>query len=84
MDFALFMERYGYKILLGIFAAVIIVFLSLIGLWAYALFKMFGAVALAIILGYAIYAFVVQRRVLNAYGEAHGKYFYDPKYGKKP
>ena len=83
MDFALFMERYGYKILLGIFAAVVIGIIAFIGFWAYTLLKMFGTVGLIVILGYALYAFLVQRRVLDAQAKAHGKYFYDPNYGKK-
>lgn len=84
MDFALFMERCGYKILLGIFATVLIGFFAILGFWTYAMFKLLGALAGIMILGYFVYAFLVQRRVLDAQAEAHGKYFYNPNYGKKP
>ncbi|EEB73299.1 hypothetical protein [Thermococcus sp. AM4] len=83
MDFALFMERYGYKILLGVFAIILIGFFAVLGFWIYAMFKVFGSIAAIAIVGYFIYAFVVKRRVLDAQAEAHGKYFYDPNYGKK-
>lgn len=83
MDFSLFMERYGYKILLGLFALILVGFFAFLGLWVYAMFKFLGAIAAVVILGYVIYAFIVQRRILDAQAEAHGKYFYDPNYGKK-
>lgn len=83
MDFSLFMERYGYKILLGLFALILLGFFAFLGLWVYSMFKFFGGIAAVVILGYALYAFLVQRRILDATAEAHGKYFYDPNYGKK-
>jgi len=85
MDFALFMERYGYKILFAIFGAIILVIFGVVALSVYSVLKLYGLIFGAmILLSVAVYAFFVQRRALNAYGEAHGKYFYDPKYGKKP
>ena len=79
MDFALFMERYGYRILLGIFALIMIGFFAFLGFWVYSMFKLFGALAGIMILGYFLYAFLVQRRILDAQAEAHAKYFYDDR-----
>lgn len=84
MDFALFMERYGYRIILALMALII---LGIIGIFVGAVLvtlRLYGLYVGGIILFItAIYAFTVRRRHLQAYGEAMGKYFYDPKQEKR-
>ncbi len=84
MDFDLFMERYGYKLLFLLFGLVLAGILSVLGLAVYSMLKLFGYVGAIVLVMYMTYAFLVQRRVLDASAEAHGKYFYDPKQGKRP
>ncbi|AIF69403.1 hypothetical protein PAP_04960 [Palaeococcus pacificus DY20341] len=84
MDFALFMERYGYKIILGIFALIFLGFIA-IPLISFAwVFKQFGlyigGIVIVIIL---MQAFLVKRRALDSYAKAHAKYFYDDKWYKR-
>ncbi|BAD85831.1 hypothetical membrane protein, conserved [Thermococcus kodakarensis KOD1] len=85
MDFALFMERYGYKILLVIMLSIVF---GIIGIFVGAVFvtlKSYGLyVGGMILIVTAIYAFTVRRKYLQSYGDAMGKYFYDPKQGKRP
>ena len=83
MDFELFMERYGYTILFGIFIAIVAAIFGIVLLWVYSMFKILGIAAIAMIGGYLIFSYFIKRRYLDAHGEALGKYFYDPKYGKK-
>ncbi|AIU69716.1 membrane protein [Thermococcus eurythermalis] len=85
MDFALFMERYGYKILFAIFGGIVLLIFGVVLLSVYSFLKLYGLLLGGLLLiSIAVYAFFAKRRYLNAYGEALGKYFYDPKYGKKP
>ncbi len=84
MDFALFMERYGYKLLLGIMAAVIIGLFAVPIIGLVKVIKLYGPeIGLLIIITSAIYGFTVWRRHANAYGQAQGKYFYDNKWYKR-
>jgi len=84
MDFALFMERYGYKLLLGIMAAVIIGLFAVPIIGLVKVIKLYGPeIGLLIIITSAIYGFTVWRRHANAYGQAQGKYFYDDKWYKR-
>jgi len=84
MDFSLFMERYGYKALLavGVMIVIGVVALPIIGLVVTV--KRFGVYFGAGLLVTVLYFMMLNHKVLNAYGKAQGKYFYDPKYGKKP
>ncbi|NJE42763.1 hypothetical protein E3E32_06015 [Thermococcus sp. GR6] len=80
MDFYLFMERYGYKILFGIFGLVLLAIFGTLGLYAYAVFKLFDFFAGGLLLLFVIvYAFTAGRRVLDAQAKAHAKYFYDDR-----
>ena len=80
MDFDLFMERYGYKILLGIFGAVFIVIIGTLLASFYLLFKVLGYFAATLLVVFLIiYAFTVKRRVMDAHAQAHAKYFYDDR-----
>ena len=84
MDFALFMERYGYKLLLGIMAAVIIGLFAVPVLGIMKLIKTYSLeIGLMFIIVAATYGFTVWRRYSEAYAKAHGKYFYDDKWYKK-
>ncbi len=84
MDFSLFMERYGYKALLAIGILIVggVVAFPVIGLIL--TFRRFGVYFGAGILVLTLYFMLINRKTLDAYGKAQGKYFYDPKYGKKP
>lgn len=84
MDFDLFMERYGYKILFLIFAVFIVALLGILGLAVYSMLKLFGYFGAIALVMYVTYAFLVKRRVLDAQAEAYGKYFYDSRQGKRP
>lgn len=80
MDFDLFMERYGYKILFGLFGLVLLTIFGVLGLYAYAVLRLFGLFAGGLLLILAlVYAFTAGRRVLDAQAEAHAKYFYDDR-----
>ena len=83
MDFDLFMERYGYKVLLAVFVgvALIVVGIPIVGFILSV--RTMGYVGGAMLIAVLVYALVVNRRVMDSYAEAQGKYFYDPKYGKK-
>ncbi|GEM_PF-712757 len=84
MDFDLFMERYGYKILLGIIAVVIISLLAIPILGIAELIRMYGLeIGLITIIVSAVYGFTVWRRFNEARAEALGKYFYDDKWYKR-
>ncbi|NJE86042.1 hypothetical protein E3E23_09440 [Thermococcus sp. CX2] len=80
MDFDLFMERYGYKILFALFGLVLLAIFGTLGLYAYTVFKLFGFFAggLLLLLG-IVYAFTAGRRILDAQAKAHAKYFYDDR-----
>ncbi|WP_342764654.1 hypothetical protein [Thermococcus sp. Bubb.Bath] len=85
VDFALFMERYGYKILLAIGALVVLAIFGTFVAGILAMMKIYGVIIGAIILvGAAFYAFTVTRRSSQAYADAMSKYFYDPKQGRRP
>ncbi|WP_048146712.1 hypothetical protein [Pyrococcus abyssi] len=77
MDFALFMEKYGYKILLAL------VFLVVFGIFGVTIFGLIKAtktygVAFGVLLLVLIFVrMLVNRRYYEAYGEAMAKYFYD-------
>jgi len=77
MDFDLFMERYGYKILLGIIAAVIIIVVGvpIVG-FVYALLKFSDApTTLMILVTFTLIGYITFR----AYGrvfDAYAKYWY--------
>ncbi|ASJ11763.1 MULTISPECIES: hypothetical protein [Thermococcus] len=80
MDFDLFMERYGYKILFGIFGLVLLMILGVLAFSVYAVLKLFGLFAGGLLLLFGIlYAFTVKRRVMDAQAQAHAKYFYDDR-----
>ncbi|WP_343232453.1 hypothetical protein [Thermococcus sp. 5-4] len=80
VDFDLFMERYGYKILFGLFGLVILTIIGVLALSVYTALRFYGLFAggLLLLLG-AVYAFTVKRRVLDAQAQAHAKYFYDDR-----
>ncbi|HII60289.1 hypothetical protein [Pyrococcus horikoshii] len=78
MDFALFMEKYGYKILLAV------IFIGIFGLIGYVMFGLLKMISGLGVLGLgAGLALLIAMRMLiagryyEAYGEAMGKYFYD-------
>ncbi|AFK22353.1 hypothetical protein [Pyrococcus sp. ST04] len=78
MDFDLFMERYGYK-LLGVMVAILIILvigfpLSILGKW----FLENPYIAPIFVVLIFIQAFF-KRKQLTAYGEAMSKYFYYDK-----
>lgn len=77
MDFSLFMERHGYKILLAVMSAIVIAFIAIpiIGIAVTA--KKFGLTFGAFLLIIAIISSLFFRRTSEAYAEAQGKYFYD-------
>jgi len=84
VDFDLFMEKYGYKILLGIVAVVIIGLFAIPALGIARLIRTYGLeVGLMFLIVAAAYGFIVWRRSSEAYAEAHGKYFYDDKWYKR-
>ncbi|NJE26211.1 hypothetical protein E3E22_06175 [Thermococcus sp. MV5] len=84
MDLDLFMEKYGFKILLGIMALVILGLFVVPLLGMVELIKRFGLeIGLFMIIIAALYGFIVWRRTSEAYAEAHGKYFYDDKWYKR-
>jgi predicted lipid-binding transport protein (Tim44 family) len=85
MDFDLFMERYGYKILLVLGALVVLAIFGTFVAGILAMMKVYGLyVGLAILVGAAVYAFTATRRSSQAYAEAMSKYFYDPRQGRRP
>ncbi|AEH24476.1 hypothetical protein [Pyrococcus yayanosii] len=83
MDFALFMERYGYKLLALLFVALIVV---VVGFPIYVLWH-FIRDSPELALGLMVFILVTaafRRKLWQSYGEAMGKYFYDKNFGKKP
>ncbi|ASJ06516.1 hypothetical protein [Thermococcus pacificus] len=85
MDFDLFMERYGYKMLFGLFGLVLLVIFGILGLYVYAVVRLFGLFVGGLLLVLAlVYAFTTGRKLLDARAEAHAKYFYDSRQGKRP
>ncbi|MFA4719756.1 hypothetical protein [Pyrococcus kukulkanii] len=83
MDFDLFMEKYGYKLLgLGIVILIAVVLgFPLYALWRF--IKEYPEMTLTILI-IIIITSVFLRGYFKAYGEAMGKYFYDDKFGKRP
>ncbi|WP_258085018.1 hypothetical protein [Thermococcus thermotolerans] len=80
MDFDLFMERYGYKILFGIFGLALIVIFGVLAFSVYTVLRLFGLLAGGLLLLFVVvYAFTVKRRVMDAQAQAHAKYFYDDR-----
>ncbi|WP_363316518.1 hypothetical protein [Thermococcus sp.] len=80
VDFDLFMERYGYKILFGIFGLVLLAILGMFGFYVYAVIRLFGLFAGGLLLLLAlVHAFTAGRRVLDAQAKVHAKYFYDDR-----
>lgn len=80
MDFALFMERYGYNILLLIVGLIIAAIIGVMALYLYRILRVFGIALGGILLIYLfVLAFGVKRRVLDAQAQAHAKYFYDDR-----
>jgi uncharacterized membrane protein len=80
MDFALFMERYGYSILLLIIAIIIAAIIGVMAFYVYRILKVFGITLGGILLIYLfVLAFGVKRRALDAQARAHAKYFYDDR-----
>ncbi|WP_370520111.1 hypothetical protein [Thermococcus sp. LS1] len=80
MDFDLFMERYGYKILFGIFGVVLLVIIGTLLASFYLLFRYLGYFAASLVIVFLFaYAFTVKRRVIDAQAQAHAKYFYDDR-----
>ncbi|WP_235507096.1 hypothetical protein [Thermococcus barophilus] len=84
MDFELFMERYGYKLLLGLMALVVIVVVGIPILgYIYFLRRYSWEIGGLMLIIVVVYAFSVRRKVMDAYAQAHGKYFYDDKWYKR-
>ncbi|ASJ14672.1 hypothetical protein A3L10_05815 [Thermococcus radiotolerans] len=79
MDFDLFMERYGYKILLGIFGMIILGMFAIIGIWVYAALKYLGLLFGGLILMLVVVRSLVNKRVLDAQAQVFSKYFYDDR-----
>ncbi|AAL80799.1 hypothetical protein PFDSM3638_03380 [Pyrococcus furiosus DSM 3638] len=83
MDFALFMEKYGYKILGLLLVIIVIVVLAFPFLGLLKFLRENWEVAGVLILLILITSFF-RRKYYQAYGEALGRYFYDDKFGKRP
>ncbi|WP_342667077.1 hypothetical protein [Thermococcus celericrescens] len=80
VDFDLFMERYGYKILFGIFGIVLLTILGVLAFSAYSILRLYGLFAGGLfLLLLVVYALTVKRRVMDAQAQAHAKYFYDDR-----
>ncbi|WP_456321455.1 hypothetical protein [Palaeococcus sp. (in: euryarchaeotes)] len=77
MDFSLFMERYGYKILLAVMSALVIIFIAVPIMGIAVTAKKFGLTFGAFLLIIALVSSLFFRRTSEAYAQAHGKYFYD-------
>ncbi|ASJ17253.1 hypothetical protein A3L04_09335 [Thermococcus chitonophagus] len=84
MDFALFMERYGYKLL----ALIFIIALGIVfGPFLYGfviLLKKYPTFTIVMFVVGAVYTFLFRSKYWDAYAKAMAKYFYDDKYGKRP
>ena len=79
VDFDLFMERYGYKILLGIFGMIILGMFAIIVIWAYVALKYLGLLFGGLILMLVAVRSLVNKRVLDAQARVFSKYFYDDR-----
>nr|WP_148883743.1 hypothetical protein [Thermococcus aciditolerans]QEK15874.1 hypothetical protein FPV09_06740 [Thermococcus aciditolerans] len=79
MDFDLFMERYGYKILLGIFGMIILGMFAIIGIWAYVALKYLGLFFGGLVVALVAVRSLVNRRILDAQAKVFSKYFYDDR-----
>ncbi|ASJ03967.1 hypothetical protein [Thermococcus barossii] len=79
MDFDLFMERYGYKILLALFGLVVAGMFAIIGIWAYVALKYLSLLFGGLVLMLVVIRSLVSRRVLDAQAQVFSKYFYDDR-----
>ncbi|WP_342781698.1 hypothetical protein [Thermococcus aciditolerans] len=79
VDFDLFMERYGYKILLGIFGMIILGMFAIIGIWAYVALKYLGLFFGGLVVALVAVRSLVNRRILDAQAKVFSKYFYDDR-----
>ncbi|AEK72931.1 membrane protein, conserved [Thermococcus sp. 4557] len=79
MDFDLFMERYGYKILLGIFGMIILGMFAIIVIWAYVALKYLGLFFGGLIVALVAVRSLVNKRILDAQARVFSKYFYDDR-----
>ncbi|WP_238515827.1 hypothetical protein [Thermococcus sp. 4557] len=79
VDFDLFMERYGYKILLGIFGMIILGMFAIIVIWAYVALKYLGLFFGGLIVALVAVRSLVNKRILDAQARVFSKYFYDDR-----
>ncbi|NJE30492.1 hypothetical protein E3E38_05440 [Thermococcus sp. 18S1] len=79
MDFDLFMERYGYKILLGIFGMIILSMFAIIVIWAYVALKYLGLFFGGLIVALVAVRSLVNKRILDSQARVFSKYFYDDR-----
>ena len=74
MDWAVFMERYGYKILLGLAVLVLLGVLAAVSTTIYTLFKEFGGyMALVLLVGIILYVFFSRGKTKENLGEIEKK-----------
>ncbi|AEC52771.1 hypothetical protein PNA2_1856 [Pyrococcus sp. NA2] len=88
MDFELFMEKYGYKILGTILA------LTIGGIFVYLFWGLiktlrftYGEIGLMFVVTLIVLVLIrmlFTRKYYEAYGNAMARYFYDDKFGKRP
>ncbi|WP_370519563.1 hypothetical protein [Thermococcus sp. JdF3] len=79
VDFDLFMERYGYKILLAIFGMIVAGIFAIIGIWAYVALKYLGLLFGGLIIALVAVRSLMNRRILDAQARVFSKYFYDDR-----
>ncbi|WP_346765148.1 hypothetical protein [Thermococcus sp. 18S1] len=79
VDFDLFMERYGYKILLGIFGMIILSMFAIIVIWAYVALKYLGLFFGGLIVALVAVRSLVNKRILDSQARVFSKYFYDDR-----
>ncbi len=74
MDWAVFMERYGYKILLGLAVLVLLGVLAAVSTMVYNLFKEFGGyMALVLLVGIILYVLFSRGKTKENLGEVEKK-----------
>jgi len=74
MDSAVFMERYGYKMLLGVTVLVVLGVLAAVSTTIYNLFKEFGGyMALVLLIGIILYVLFGRRKTKENRGEVERK-----------
>nr|WP_206204238.1 hypothetical protein [Thermococcus sp. 18S1] len=73
------MERYGYKILLGIFGMIILSMFAIIVIWAYVALKYLGLFFGGLIVALVAVRSLVNKRILDSQARVFSKYFYDDR-----